>query len=308
MSLTANSNSSSSAVATAELTCISEEVMMENILDNLIWDTTTMDEDFIQNGLEGHSHRDQERPRMLREFENNLKGLLTKDVSCGSKSADLYQIPAEAVIEKKKRQLVSQHRHHSNHGNNSCSHHSSLSSNKSSLPPPLPCSSPPVSTTDSNSLNNTKVGVNGDTPLTTESTVVKKDSCTHNKLESNKSSDKQCLQSKRGGQTKKNHDMDDFDDIRRTSSTSINNEEDEEMLRNTRLVISDDEDDDRDNEDKGRQLTKNKDIHKSNDSFPDDESEGDRLEVEAEDEEVLEKSFEQEDTIVCFHRQNALLS
>ena len=74
--------------------------MMENILDNLIWDTTTMDEDFIQNGLEGHSHRDQERPRMLSEFENNLKGLLTKDVSCGSKSADLYQIPAEAVIEK----------------------------------------------------------------------------------------------------------------------------------------------------------------------------------------------------------------
>lgn len=116
----APSNSSAAGAAAAELTCISEEVMLENLLDDLIWDTTALDEDFILNGLETNlPPTDQDRLRMLTHFENNLKGFLgsKKEVS-GSGSvtnamtnADgVYQIPMEALrlIEEKKRQLSRQ--------------------------------------------------------------------------------------------------------------------------------------------------------------------------------------------------------
>jgi hypothetical protein len=126
------------------------------------------------------------------------------------------------------------------------------------------------------------------------------DSCPHNKLGNNKSSvnEKQCL-SCRSKTREKELDIDEYDDIRRTSSST--DDEEVEMLKNTRLVSEDDEDSDNE-EGRMRKLTK-KAMNNSNDSFPDDESEVDRFEVEQEDEEVHEKSFEQEDTIVYFHRE-----
>ena len=105
----------------AELTCISEEVFLENLLDDLIWDSGALEacgdgksrgvgggatssrrlnDNDDDTGMEEEEFSQEERYLMLTEFENNFL-LASRQIGCAEKENAI-----KGMIEKRKKELL----------------------------------------------------------------------------------------------------------------------------------------------------------------------------------------------------------